>query len=185
MTSVNCLHTGGSVGGDSYFEDIAKKNNHLIKLYHFDGHKNTRIEVINNDRGVTNNHYEPLEITAAEMKICGESLELASKKLGRHLPETGYQRHLLERDYFLVNRSGATSFYSIGHWIDRTTGIIEGGTGFISELFLIRHPTYPMYFHCIESGLNYKMTLGGWMPIDSFPSPHGQWIGVGSRAFRN
>ncbi len=165
----NCLHTGGSVGFDQYYEEIAKKQKHSIKLYHFDGHKNTRVEVIepnpvSHSVSHSHSHYEPLE--------------LASKKLNRNLPKTGYERHLLERDYFLVTKSKATSLYATGFM---KNGIISGGTGFIVELFIDHNPTLPIYFHCIESGINYTMTHSGWQTIDHFPTPSENWIGVGSR----
>lgn len=42
----NILHTGGAKGGDKQWENLAKAKEHIIKEYHFDGHKHTRTELI-------------------------------------------------------------------------------------------------------------------------------------------
>jgi len=174
----NCLHTGGSVGGDIFWETLAKKNGHWIKEYRFDGHKNTRLQVYSPPNWV--GHHEDLEITSPDIQLCNAELELVAKNLESDLPITGYHRHLLERDWILVNKSHAQTLYAVGHFEKYTRfHDIEGGTGWIIELFKLRN--LPMFFRCIESGINYKYTSTGWVQTPTFPTPTGNWIGVGSR----
>lgn len=180
--SINCLHTGGTIGADQFWEELAKNNGHMIKKYHFDGHKHTRVEVLDPHSHYEQSHYEHVEVISNDTSLCNSELELAANKLGRELPKTGYQRHLLERDWLLVHKSEATSLFAIGHI---ENGIIQGGTGWICELFhqlmTINKIHIQMFFHCIETNLNYQISDFGWMPIEKLPKPHGNWIGCGSR----
>lgn len=177
--NTNCLHTGGAVGADQYYEKLAKEHKHKIVLYHFDGYRNTRIERMEPPDYV--GQHTLLEFTDDEKEICDVILEKAAKKLGRILPSNNAARHLLERDFLMVSVSKATSLYSIGSWEDRQNGIIKGGTGWIVEIFTLLNHNANVYFHCKENNINYKLCGKTWLPLEKVAEPSGVWIGCGSR----
>ena len=171
---MNCLHTGGAHGGDKHFESLAERLGHDIKRYHFDGHKSTRVEVLSHGTS----KYEQLEISKNDMQRCSMDLENAALLLGEDLVYTGYQRHLLERDWILVHKSKALFLYAIGHFDEK--GQVQGGTGWIIELFKSLNKS--IYFHCEETNQNYTWKENTWIKMDKKPlPPYGNWIGVGTR----
>jgi hypothetical protein len=174
----NCLHTGGSVGGDSHFEHIAEKLGHEVVKYQFDGYKNTRI--------IKKDKHTLVIMSDPEKTKCDHDIESVCNKLKVKI-SSSYEKHLLERDWILIHFSHADSLYAIGHWQDRPNGIIEGGTGIIIELFKMSEGIHfpVIYFHCIETNMHYRYTINGWVPMDHIPIPEGKWIGIGSRNLKN
>lgn len=184
---MNTLHTGGAYGSDAHWEKVAKDKNHTIKIYHFDGHKHTRVETTGEQNHIliehTNNYERDIKKTAKHLK--------------REI-KSDYEKHLLERDWNLVTKSKATSLYAIGRFIDDDSRLkVQGGTAWIIELYLehcdikreesnLSLKALPIYFTNIDNGNFYQLCINNsnefkWERVEQFPEPKGNWIGIGTR----
>ncbi len=201
--SVQMLHTGGAHGGDKQWEKLAKLKGHLIKEYHFDGHKHTRTELVDS------NHSELIELTPDEKEIMGIALQQAAHHMNKSLKDlSNAEKHLLERDWIMINRSNAKALYATGHFDDGTRLRIHGNTGWSVEIFVDHYlnihdlpkitgklsfslKPLPVYFKSIDANAQfhgwYQLCLNGlnhlkWERVEQIPDPDGDWVGIGARS---
>jgi hypothetical protein len=192
------LHTGGAPGADSVWAQRAYVTSHHVKVFSFDGHKRTRLV---DDQG----HHELIMLDKGSEQLCNMALEQTAIHVNKKLHATGYERHLLERDYNMVRE--AQALYAVGHFLEHTEHDsrlrIAGHTSWTTELFLdillARDPTIhddnvmlPVYFFSQDTSKWYQlhhtsMDNFRWVHIDSdkVTKPHGNYVGIGSRELTN
>jgi hypothetical protein len=145
-------------------------------------------------------------MSLGEDKLCNMLLEQVSQHTGKKLPVTGYQRHLLERDYHLIK--DVSSIYAVGHFElvndgpDKPSRLrINGHTSWMMEMFLdlllsndpLIHQNdcvLPLFFYSQDTCKWYTLhhTLKDnfrWISVDKIPKPSGTYAGVGSREIDN
>lgn len=193
--TTNTLHTGGTVGADTVWAHRAYVKGDHVKIFSFDGHKRTRLI---DDEG----HHEVVYFDKNEQQLCNMALEQASTKLNKKLPSTGYERHLLEKDYNLVK--DVDSLYAVGHFesVEKETRLrIDGHTAWAVELFLdillsqnpkIHHEDtmLPIFFYSQDTCKWYQLhhTLKDnfrWITVEKPSKPRGLYAGIGSREIDN
>ena len=169
------MHTNSTV--DNYFMNAAIDTGDIIKVYHFDGVKNTRIEILG--KGYIEDKYE---IPEGEKEICYLALKLACRKTGIELHDSGRERYLLENLWILVNKSNANILYIHGEL--SYNYLKDWKCGFILELFQLKNKNGRAYlinkelkkFKILNTHSNFKIDV---ISVYELPRPKEDWIGVG------
>ena len=145
---------------------------------------------------------EMVELNENDKQQCDKDIMIVSKHIKKDIPE-GYLKHILERDWTMINESGAKALYAIGYFDNNSFSRlhIKGNTGWIIEMFvdyILKQKGYcdklpysiktlPVYFISMIDNTYYQLYIEGndilrWYGIEKFPKPMGDWIGVGSRS---
>lgn len=154
--------SGGAIGADTVWGNIAKICDYDVIHYIFDGHKSKEENLV--------------VLTPEQLSVANEHLEIANKTLGRHFPSNSeFVNNLLRRNYYQVVDSD--SLYAISTIKDNK---VQGGTAWAVQMFLDMGKTQCyVYDQVIKEWFSF--INGTWTKIGMPPVPSGIWAGVGTR----
>lgn len=176
----NACLSGGALGSDRVWGEIADKHSHEVLHFSFEGH---------NYKG----HDEAHQIVIPELFLDAADAPLikAAKSLSRrYSPKTDYVQGLLRRNYYQICYS--KSIYAVTTF-NKHNGIPEGGTSWAIQMFIDKHMRETPFDEChcyvLDKSSNlwyqyypYVHNGDNWILMDEIPpQPQGMWTGVGSR----
>lgn len=163
----NWCMSGGAEGADLAWGEAARKANHGVIHYSFDGHR-TRAR-----------QDEVVILTPAQLAEADPFCRQANAHLGRHFPpRSEFVANLLRRDYFQVK--DASRLYAVSA-IDHK-GMVAGGTAWAVMMFLVKHSLLPCGAFVFDQERGSWFTWEGhWEPVGRPPTPSGIYAGVGTR----
>lgn len=170
MTST-CL-SGGAIGSDTAWGNIARDAGHKVVHFSFEGHK-TKCRP--NER---------LILTEAQLLVADPYLTQAIINLKRARLEkrTHTVKSLLRRNWWQVR--DATACYAVSH-IDHK-GKVAGGTGYAVQMFIDRgvmgHAAGPWVFDQNEGyWVRWNRSWNRWEKVEDVPPPTDRYAGIGTR----
>ncbi len=161
-----CL-SGGADGADLQWGMVAGSAGHNVVHWSFKGHKSSAPAT------------EIVILTPELLDEADEPCKRASKTLKRWFPPKSlFVKNLLRRNWFQVK--DAERVYAVAA-IEK--GIVTGGTAWATQMFIDRHDgaTCECYVFDQEIAKWFQWVDSQWTEIESPPSPHGVWAGIGSR----
>ena len=165
--TTNICYSGGAVGADKAWGEIAIANKH--RLIHY---------VFKNHHGSNGPHAVVLE--KDQLYRADPHLAAANKILKRSWPaHSDFVSNLLRRNYFQIRDTEAV--YAVAG-IDGNT--VFGGTAWAVEMFKNINPSSENIFVFDESAnLWYRWRGYNWSVENKYdiPRPSGKWTGIGSR----
>lgn len=159
----NICFSGGALGADTLWGDLALNAGHQVIHYIFDGHKSTCPYT--------------KTLTQQELNYADKFLVFANKTLKRHFPSKSlFVNNLLRRNFYQVRNT--TSLYAIA---SIANGLVEGGTSWAVQMFLDKNRSEPCpcYVYCQTANKWYRWERK-WVECVP-PRPEGAWTGIGSR----
>jgi len=163
MTDV-CF-SGGAVGADTLFGELAAKAGHHVCHYHF------------NPKFKNRPNFKIL--TETELGFAAKYLLRANKTLKRRVPHPDeFAYNLLARNYYQVRDT--TCVYAVGTLWD---GKIQGGTAWAIQMFIdcTMDPTVFFFDQMGRGWLSYDKMEDQWCSILQPAHPHGYYTGIGTR----
>ena len=172
---MNICYSGGAVGADRLWGELALSDNQEVIHYSFKNHK-----IDNNFIG-----NECLyELSQEELDVSIKYLNKANNVLGRKFPTSSHHTNcLLKRNFFQIILS--EKLYAIST-LDKNT--VKGGTAWAVQMFIDKcikyNKNYPCYIFDMNTNKWYTYCYDKlkWVAMDfPPPKPNGKWTGIGSR----
>lgn len=167
------LHSGGAIGSDTLFSELAFKTGRATVVSHsFAGH--TLLPCVAKISTVIIHDQEELDLNIDEMKT-------VARMLKKQLSNKQYIKNLILRNYFQVSNSSL--IVAVGNVLDKGNVIIEGGTGYAVKL--AHQHVKPILVYCqIENRWMCSVQQSPLMYLNRKPElsrfPE-SWAGIGTR----
>lgn len=167
-TDDNICFSGGAVGADLYWGNIALMNNHNVIHFSFEDHRTTAPKDT------------VLKLSEEELNEATASIKEAAKHLKKSPPIQKFVRNLIHRNYFQVKYTERV--YAVSTIAD-TGKQVNGGTGWAVQMAILKE--LPVYVFCQKRNhwyhYNYELNK---FERHTPPKPHGLWTGIGSKDLR-
>jgi MoaA/NifB/PqqE/SkfB family radical SAM enzyme len=162
----NVMLSGGAIGSDIFFGEVAKKFDHSVFHLHFKGHKSSALKT------------ELIELTKEQLLIADQYLKNANLTLKRKFPTNNeFVNNLLRRNWYQIENS--ENVYAVSTLKNEQ---VQGGTAWATQMFIDRHDKNPCncYVFCQNFDKWFKWQ-GFWQEIKQPQTPSGIWTGIGTR----
>lgn len=162
--------SGGALGSDTIWTEVANYYGHDIINYIFDGHKSTCSGLV--------------VLTDNELTVADDYLKKANSIVQRRFPtKSKTTNSLLRRNYYQIKDSD--SCYAVSSIFDNK---ISGGTAWAVAMFIQNRPNKPVFILNQDDLLwyYYDYNISQYIICDSLPpTPSGNWTGIGTRDISN
>ena len=169
--NINVCTSGGAVGSDLLWGDLALKMGHALYHISFLTHKI--------DLSSSNAAYKHIfRLSDKTLLVADPYLNLANKTLNRKYPTSSEMvNNLLRRNWFQVRK--ADRIYAIGPLRGM---VVDGGTGWAVQMFLDKSVDKKECYVLNTLNLKwYEFKDKSMQLIKKPPAPYGRWAGVGTR----
>lgn len=162
---MDICYSGGAIGADKAWGEIAEHFNHKVIHYVFKEHRSLCDNLI--------------VLSDEDLNLADKYLQKANKVLLRKFPSKNkFTNSLLRRNYYQIKDSDTC--YAIAS-IENNK--VSGGTAWATTMF-IQNRTGECYVLNQEDNNWYKFDRNSnlFLIMESLPpAPHGKWTGIGSR----
>ena len=162
--------SGGALGADTIWTEVASHYGHDVINYIFDGHKSTcsSLAVLTDD----------------ELSVADYYLTKANSIVQRRFPtKSKTTNSLLRRNYYQIKDSD--SCYAVSSIDDNK---ISGGTAWAVAMFIQNRSPKPVFVLNQDDSLwyYYDYNISQYILCDDLPlTPSGNWTGIGTRDITN
>ena len=159
----NVCFSGGAIGSDTIWGDIADKLGHQVIHWSFPDHK-SKVETI--------------ELTQDLLNLADDYIRKANKRIQREFPTKSlHTNNLLRRNYYQVLWTDSLYAVTNYHFLDE----FEGGTAWAIQMFRDLHPKKHAYVFnpLVNKWITNQSTE--WIETNDIPIPTGKWTGIGTR----
>lgn len=158
--------TGGAIGADTVWGELAEYMGHDVVHYIFDNHKSQcdNLVVLSED----------------ELLLADEFLIKANEIVQRKFPsKSHFTNSLLRRNYYQIKDSDAC--YAVASLKNNK---VSGGTAWAVAMFIQNRKYKPVYILNQDDSLwySYDYNTSEFQLMDNIPpTPSGNWTGIGTR----